>query len=197
MPATSYIIRFSSTSTAHAPARVLADDTPAATTKWTTTKSVQREDRHRPSADPSTRTAHIRFWEPVCSVVDVWVAKRALEKKFGAILETHFLKVGFLAVSQHILTHEFQDFEVHDKYQMLAFVIFRDTEALKRIPELGEEFIIMAPEIPSKKPIHEISLSDLEQYAKSEEYQEGFEFDKPEPKTVKRVIGGNIRRSSE
>ena len=104
-----YIIRFSSTSTAHAPLRVLADGTPAATTKWTTTKSVQREDRHRPSAQhPSTRTAHIRFWEPVCSVVDVWVVKRALEKRFGAILETHFLKVGFLAVLQHILTHEFR-----------------------------------------------------------------------------------------
>jgi hypothetical protein len=80
---------------------------------------------------------------------------------------------------------------------MMAFVIFRDKEALERIPELGQEFTIMAPEIPSKKPIHEISLSDLEQYSRSEEYQEGFEFDKPEPKTVKRVIGGNIRRSSE
>lgn len=89
----------------------------------------------------------------------------------------------------------FKDFEVHDKYQMMAFVVFRDTAALQRIPESGEEFTILAPEIP-RKPIHEISLNDLEQYARTDEYQQGFEFDKPESKTTKRVIGGNIRRSS-
>lgn len=88
-----------------------------------------------------------------------------------------------------------KDFESPDRYQMIAFIIFRDLESLNRIPELGEEFIVLAPEIP-KKPIHEIGVKDLEQYAGNDEFQPEFQFDKPEADTTKRVIGGNIRHSS-
>jgi hypothetical protein len=87
-----------------------------------------------------------------------------------------------------------KDFETPDRYQMLAFIIFRDIQALKRLPEAGEEFTVLAPEIP-KKPIHEISVKDVETYAGNDEFQSGFQFDKPDGDTTKRVIGGNIRHS--
>jgi hypothetical protein len=77
---------------------------------------------------------------------------------------------------------------------MIAFIIFRDLDALKRIPEAGEEFIVLAPEIP-KKPIHEIGVNDIEAYAGNDEFQPAFQFDRPEKDTTKRVIGGNIRHS--
>lgn len=87
-----------------------------------------------------------------------------------------------------------KDFEMPDRYQMLAYIIFRDLAALDRIPEAGEVFTILAPTIP-KKPIHEISVKDVEGYAGSEEFQPGFQFDKLDADTTKRVIGGHIRRS--
>jgi len=76
-----YFLRSNSTSPSHNnKVNTLAHDTAKETEK-------KRGDY------PSTRTAHIRLWEPVHNMADVWSIKRAMEKKYGAILETHFLKV--------------------------------------------------------------------------------------------------------
>ncbi|KAF9529710.1 hypothetical protein CPB83DRAFT_905832 [Crepidotus variabilis] len=125
---------------------------------------------------PSLRTAVLRFWEPLHNVADVWTVKRSLEKKYGRILETHFLK----------------DYEMHDQYSLLAYVIFAETESLQRVPQLGEQFTVVAPRIPTK-PVHEIGLEDLEGLSQNEDYQAGFTFDSAANTANERVIGGTIR----
>lgn len=132
-------------------------------------------------------------------MADVWSIKRAMEKKYGAILETHFFKVRLTLVFcpfscfLNVNTHP-KDFEVPDRYQMMAFVIFRDLAALERIPEAGEEFTVLAPEL-NNKPIYNIGLKEIEPFAGMDDIQPGFEFDKVEPDSTRRVIGGRIRRS--
>jgi len=76
----------------------------------------------------------------------------------------------------------------------MAFIIFRDLGALERIPDAGEEFTVLAPELPNK-PIYNIGLKEIEPFAGMDDIQPGFEFDKVEPDTTRRVIGGRIRRS--
>lgn len=187
-----YFLRPKSTFTAHNRANILpnnASQEPRTAEKQNGTSSINLADLY-----PSTRTAHIRFWEPILNVADVWVVKRAMEKKYGSILETYFLKVCVSLISFLSVFHVHpKDFESPDRYQMIAFLIFRDLESLGRIPEAGEEFTILAPEVP-KKPIHEIGVKDIEKYAGSEELQLGFQFDHLDSDTTKRVIGGKITR---
>jgi len=119
-----------------------------------------------------------------------------LEKKYGAILEISFLKVCIVPCCLEFLlsnSHTLKDFEMPNKYQLMAFIVFRDTESLKRIPVTGEEFTLYAPKAP-KNP-HELSVKDLENLASNEDYQSEFQFDKPERDTKRRVIGGHIKRS--
>lgn len=82
--------RSNSTSTSHNGVNT-SPDNPTIAEKQSTRRSGDRY--------PPARTAHIRFWEPVHTIADVWVVKRALEKKYGAILETYFFKVRIFLVS--------------------------------------------------------------------------------------------------
>ena len=193
------VIRFGSSSAHTAAATLLSDNTPPVTTHDITNTQNRRglAEKRYGMKHPSVRTAFIRFWEPVWNIADIWAAKQVLEKKYGAILEISSLKVCVVPVvwnsSFPVHLPCVKDFEVPNKYQLMAFVVFRDTESLKRIPEDGEEFTLYAPEAP-KNP-HELSVRDLENLASSEDHQSGFQFDKPEPDTKRRIIGGHIKCS--
>ena len=45
-------------------------------------------------ADPSRRTAFIQTWEPFHNLADAWVLLRAVERKYGKVLEAQFIKVS-------------------------------------------------------------------------------------------------------
>jgi len=46
----------------------------------------------------ATQTAFVRTWDPLTSIVDVWALTRAVERKYGPILESHFIKVYRIVV---------------------------------------------------------------------------------------------------
>jgi hypothetical protein len=86
-----YFLRSNSTSTSQNEVNASSpDNTPQETTAE---KQSSTGPTHFGYQFPSNRTAHLRFWEPVHSIADVWVVKRAMEKKYGTILETYFFKV--------------------------------------------------------------------------------------------------------
>lgn len=41
-----------------------------------------------------SQTAFIRTWEPFHNLADAWALLRVVERKYGKVVEAHFLKVG-------------------------------------------------------------------------------------------------------
>ena len=47
-----------------------------------------------PSEKPPKRFAFIQTWEPFHSLADTWALLRAVERKYGKIVEVQFIKVS-------------------------------------------------------------------------------------------------------
>ncbi|KAF5322141.1 hypothetical protein D9619_001653 [Psilocybe cf. subviscida] len=106
------------------------------------------------AADTSTRreenpgatwTAFIRTWRPPTGVSEALLILAEIEKKYGKIRESHFLK----------------DYEVPQKYQMLAYVVFEDPQSLDRIPRGGVDHAVDSS-LPDRHEPHSLSLQQVE-----------------------------------
>ena len=63
----------------------------------TLTSSVEEEDTLIPPdfyEKGYRRTAFIQTWEPIHGLADAWALLRAVERKYGKILEAQFVKVS-------------------------------------------------------------------------------------------------------
>ncbi|KAJ3514748.1 hypothetical protein NLJ89_g2191 [Agrocybe chaxingu] len=144
-----------------------------------TGNGAERAERLNPRHN--LRTAHIRTWKPVNNIADAYALIQAVERKYGKILEVHFLK----------------DFEMVGQYQLFAWVVFMDPESLKRVPEEGFEFCVRASGV--SKPTHEIGLEDVIPLTLTEEYDKNYEFPTlPEDSAeAKNYIGARINRDEK
>ncbi|KDR75658.1 hypothetical protein GALMADRAFT_248258 [Galerina marginata CBS 339.88] len=133
----------------------------------------------KPRPPPNLRTAYIRTWQPLANIADAYAMIRVLERKYGKVIEAHFLK----------------DFEVPMNYQNISWIVFKDPKSVQRIPERGFDFTIPAAGV-QKEP-HEIGMEDIEHLAQEGDYEEGFELAVVDPETNQRVIGGRIVRSEQ
>ena len=67
----------------------------------------------------------------------------------------------------------FQDYFVENAYQPLTFVVFRDKESLKLIPDGGQKFSIPAPVIEDRPG--GVGLAEIEHLLDSKDRDEFFE----------------------
>lgn len=52
-------------------------------------------EQHTPKPNlVSQRTAFLQTWDPLHDIVDAWALLRAVERKYGKVLEAHFFKVS-------------------------------------------------------------------------------------------------------
>ncbi|KAF9486015.1 hypothetical protein BDN70DRAFT_916550 [Pholiota conissans] len=109
--------------------------------RFASTEAVATNDKVKAAA---VRTAYVRAWRPAENILEQWLMVREIEKRFGKVQETHFLK----------------DYEDIGKYQMMSFIVFEDPKSLEKIPDTGVELTI--PYRPSEKLNHEIGLEDVE-----------------------------------
>ncbi|CAA7260547.1 unnamed protein product [Cyclocybe aegerita] len=144
-----------------------------------TGNGAERAERINPRHN--LRTAHIRTWKPVKNIADAYALIQAVERKYGRILEVHFLK----------------DFEMVEQYQLFAWVVFMDPDSLKRVPEEGVEFFVRTSGV--SKSTYEIGLEDITPLTLTEEYGKNYEFPTlPEdPAEAKNYIGARINRDEK
>ncbi|KAF8911513.1 hypothetical protein CPB84DRAFT_1820953 [Gymnopilus junonius] len=132
-----------------------------------------------PRRSRATRTAFIRTWKPVNNIVDAFTMIRAIERKFGRVLDAHFPK----------------DYEVPVHYQCMSWIIFANPKSLQRIPQNGLDFSI--PTSGVKTEAFDLGMDDLERVTKARDYEQGFEFIPADPEGKQPVIGGRIIRAEE
>jgi len=75
------------------------------------------------------RSACIQTWEPFHNLADAWTLLRAVERKYGKVLEAQFIK----------------DYEMTNRYQMFSYVCFLDPKSRDKIPKSGYTFKIPPP----------------------------------------------------
>lgn len=63
-------------------------------TKTRLVTTVAEDNQENQIQKPPLRTAYLRTWEPLKNVGDAYVLLRALERKYGKVLEARFAKVG-------------------------------------------------------------------------------------------------------
>ncbi|KAF8161316.1 hypothetical protein B0H34DRAFT_857770 [Crassisporium funariophilum] len=148
----------------------------------TSTGQWKRSDSLTKLNSKDRRTAFVKTWEPFQNIADTWALLRVLERKYGKIVEAHFLK----------------DFEMPNRYQTYSYVIFEKPESLQRIPMEGHTFAIPAPNV-SKQP-GGIGLEDIGHLLESTDRDEYFELPSAassmQDSNSQRTIGLRIERAS-
>lgn len=162
----------------------------------TLTSTSEEDTPHDPVPRCVKRTAFIVTWEPFKNVVDAWALLRAVERRYGKVVEAHFIKVSFAKSSDCLLKQQyFQDYEMANKYQMHNYVVFLDPKSLKDIPNSGYTFYIPAPDMEDRPGGP--GLDDISHLLESSDKDESFNFphiNTLDPKSLKRVIGAQIKR---
>ena len=89
----------------------------------------------------------------------------------------------------------FQDYEMHNKYQVLGYIVFRDKKSIDLMPKLGQSFFISAPVIEAQPGGP--GLDDIKHLLDSTDRDETFEFQSASSLNTKgsrkrRYIGAKI-----
>lgn len=90
------------------------------------------------------RAAYIRTWAMIDNMADAYTIVRAVEQKYGSIAEARILR----------------DYEMPEMYQAKILVLFRDADSVERIPALGENLHVLAPEVVPDQP-GGVGLADI------------------------------------
>ncbi|PPQ63042.1 hypothetical protein CVT24_005988 [Panaeolus cyanescens] len=151
----------------------------------TTTAASEGSTSGRPAGQPrlpqSQVTAFVKLKEHPKSLAEAYIILGALERKYGAIVETEL----------------FADPDFGERYRNVLYVVFKDKESLQRIPTEGEQLFVPAPSDLPSNPLN-LRLSDLEATYKRADYDPFFNLptSMPEENANKRFLEIEIQPSA-
>ena len=141
------------------------------------------------------RTALIKTHKTVKNLADAWALLRAVERKYGKVLEARFFKVSLQSdLTEALLKQRYlQDFEIQNEYIFDIHVLFLDPQSRQRIsPLYGDTFYILVPIIENRPG--GLGLDDVRHLLDSADIEDSFEFASTAPDPTEKVIGAKITR---